>query len=332
VCGKVLPGGMMAMCEDFTALTPDVMLDAVEQALGVRLTGLAQPHHSYINRVYELQTATGERLIAKFYRPGRWSRAAVLDEHQFLLECVAAEIPVVAPLALGGGTLGETQGILFALFPKRWGRAFEAASEEDWRRLGQLLSRLHIVGREREAPQRVVMHPSESTTADLAQLEAAGVVAARQRLEFFATGTEIMELIREPFEDVPLQRIHGDCHRQNILERPGEGLLLIDFDDMVMGPPVQDLWMLLPDHMERSQREINLIVEGYETFQEFDDSTLRLVEPLRAMRMLYFLAWCSRQSHDPNFALKFPDWQTDAFWRQQVADLRRQAEVLRGRG
>jgi Ser/Thr protein kinase RdoA (MazF antagonist) len=330
--GAAWPGETMAMCEDFTALTPDVMLDAVEQALGARLTGLAQPHHSYINRVYEVQAAGGERLIAKFYRPGRWSRAAVQDEHQFLQECAAEEIPVVAPLALAGSTLHETNGILFALFPKRWGRAFEATSEEDWRRLGRILSRLHIIGARHDAPQRLVMHPAASTTADLAQLRAADVVAARQRADFFQIGTEILELITEPFADVPLQRIHGDCHRQNILERPGEGLLLIDFDDMVMGPPVQDLWMLLPDHMERSRREIQLIVEGYETFQDFDDATLRLIEPLRAMRMLYFLAWCSRQAQDPNFALKFPDWQTDAFWRQQVSDLRRQLEVLRGRG
>jgi Ser/Thr protein kinase RdoA (MazF antagonist) len=325
-------GDPMAMCGDFTALTPDVMLEAVEQALGVRLTGLAQPHHSYINRVYEVQTTAGERLIAKFYRPGRWSRAAVLDEHEFVLECAADEIPVVAPLSLASGTLGEAQGILFAVFPKRWGRAFEATGDEDWRRLGRILSRLHVVGARRAAAHRVVMHPAASTTADLAQLQAAEVVTARQRADFFRTGAEILDLIQGAFADVPLQRIHGDCHRQNILERPGEGLMLIDFDDMVMGPPVQDLWMLLPDQVERSRREIQLIVEGYETFQEFDDTVLRLIEPLRAMRMLYFLAWCSRQSQDPNFALKFPDWQTDAFWRQQVSDLRRQIEVLRGRG
>jgi Ser/Thr protein kinase RdoA (MazF antagonist) len=321
----------MATCGDFTALTPDVMLDAVEQALGARLTGLAQPHHSYINRVYELQTAKGDRLIAKFYRPGRWSREALLDEHRFVLECAAEEIPVVAPLVLAGQTLHETGGVSFAVFPKRWGRAFEATCDEDWRRLGRVLSRLHVIGARDEAPHRVVMHPAHSTTADIAQLREAGVVSSRQRADFFAVAQAVLEVIRDAFEDTPLQRIHGDCHRQNILERPGEGLMLIDFDDMVMGPVVQDLWMLLPDHLERSRREIGLILEGYETFREFDDRDLRLIEPLRAMRMLYFLAWCSRQSGDPNFAAKFPDWQTDAYWRQQCSDLRQQLAVLAGR-
>jgi Ser/Thr protein kinase RdoA (MazF antagonist) len=321
----------MAECEDFTALTPEVMLEAVEGACGTRLLGFAQPHHSYINRVYELQTVSGERLIAKFYRPGRWTRPALLDEHEFLLECAAEEIPVVAPLAFGGTTLGEAAGIFFAVFPKRWGRAFEATCEEDWRRLGRILSRLHVVGRRHAAAQRVVMHPAHSTTADVAQLRAADVVAPRQRPEFFSLAEEILALILPRFAEVPLQRIHGDCHRQNILERPGEGLMLIDFDDMVMGPVVQDLWMLLPDQVERSRREIGLILEGYETFQEFDDRNLALIEPLRAMRMLYFLAWCSRQAHDPNFTVKFPDWATDAYWRQQGSDLRQQLDVLRGR-
>jgi len=321
----------MSRCEDFTALTPDVMLDAVEQVLGTRLMGFAQPHNSYINRVYELQTAKGERLIAKFYRPGRWTREALLDEHAFLLECAAEEIPVVAPMAIAGGTLGEAAGVFFALFPKRWGRAFEATCEEDWRRLGRILSRVHVVGQRQEAAHRVVMHPAHSTAADIAQLRQAEVVTPRQRPEFFRAADELLALILPCFDGVPLQRIHGDCHRQNILERPGEGLLLIDFDDMVMGPAVQDLWMLLPDAPERSQREIGLILEGYETFQEFDDRTLRLIEPLRAMRMLYFLAWCSRQSQDPNFATKFPDWSSEAYWRQQGSDLRRQLEVLQGR-
>lgn len=322
----------MATCGDFTALTPDVMLDAVEQALGQRLTGLAQPHNSYINRVYELQAVAGERLIAKFYRPGRWTREALLDEHRFVLECAAEEIPVVAPMELAGGTLHTVEGIFFAVFPKRWGRAFEATCDEDWRRLGRVLARMHGIGARAEAPDRVVMHPAHSTEADIAQLREAGVVSARQRADFFAVAEEVLAVIGDRFEDTPLQRIHGDCHRQNILERPGEGLMLIDFDDMVTGPVVQDLWMLLPDHLDRSRREIGLILEGYEVFREFDDRELRLVEPLRAMRMLYFLAWCSRQSGDPNFAAKFPDWQTDAYWRQQCSDLRRQLDVLQGRG
>ncbi len=320
----------MGTCGDFRALTPDVMLDAVERALGSRLTGLAQPHHSYINRVYEVQTTAGERWIAKFYRPGRWTREALLDEHRFVLECAAEEIPVVAPAAFGGRTLHEADGILFAIYPKRWGRAFEAASDEDWRRLGRVLGRLHTVGARAGAPHRVALHPAHSTRADVDQLRESDVVPPRLRNEFFALAEAVVEVAAGRFEGVARQRIHGDCHRQNILERPGEGLLLIDFDDMAVGPVVQDFWMLLPEGVERSRREVGLILEGYEVFREFDDRELGLVEPLRAMRMLYFLAWCSRQAADPNFAAKFPDWRTEPYWRQQCSDLRRQLDVLGG--
>jgi Ser/Thr protein kinase RdoA (MazF antagonist) len=320
----------MTSCGDFIALTPDVLLDAVEAATGRRLAGFAHPHTSYINRVYELQTSSGERLIAKFYRPGRWTREAILDEHAFTLELADEEIPVVPPQPLlDGTTLGEADGIFFAVFEKRRGREFEPTAPEDWRRLGQIMGRMHSVGDRAEAPARVVMHPARSTAADIDQLRAGDVLPPTCRTPFLEVVDEIHERILPPFEDVALQRIHGDCHCQNILERPEEGLMLIDFDDMATGPIVQDLWMLLPDRPPQARREIDLIIDGYETFREFDDRQLRLIEPLRAMRMLYFLAWCSRQTGDPNFARKFPDWGSDAFWRQQTGDLREQLDVLR---
>ncbi len=319
------------MVPDFAELTPDVLLDAVETATGCRLTGFAQPHTSYINRVYELQTSGGERLIAKFYRPGRWTREAVVEEHAFTLELAEEEIPVVPPQPLrDGSTLGEVEGILFAVFPKRWGRSFEPTEPEDWRRLGRIMGRVHTVGSRTAAPHRVVMHPAHSTTADVARLRE--VLPLSCRTPFLEAAVGILDAILPRFADAELQRIHGDCHRQNILERPDEGLMLIDFDDMATGPIVQDLWMLLPDRPERARAEIDLIIEGYETFREFDDRQLRLIEPLRAMRMLYFLAWCSRQTGDPSFARRFPDWGSDAFWRQQTADLREQLDILRREG
>ncbi|MBN2450273.1 MAG: serine/threonine protein kinase [Lentisphaeria bacterium] len=320
----------MQEASDFTGLTPDAMLDGVEAAVGKRLMGLAHPHNSYINRVYELQSFTGERLIVKLYRPGRWCREALLDEHRFVLECAAAELPVVAPMRLAdGGTLGQVEGVSFAVFPKRWGRPFEVTGEEDWRRIGRVLSRMHAVGCRSGAEHRVVMHPDRSLRSDIEHLRGGGYVTPRERDAFFQTAEAVLESVLPLFEDVGLQRIHGDCHAQNVLDRPGEGLMLIDFDDMAVGPPVQDLWMLLPDRVENCRREMHLLLEGYETFQEFDDRSLRLVEPLRAMRMLYFLAWCSRQLGDPNYKAKFPDWGTEAFWRQQVDDLRRQLACIR---
>jgi Ser/Thr protein kinase RdoA (MazF antagonist) len=317
----------------FESLTPDRLLDAVEAALGVRLTGLAHPLASYINRVYELQAADAARTryIAKFYRPGRWSPAAVDQEHAFVAECAADEIPVVAPLPLAGGqTRGELDGISFAVYPKRLGRALEPLAEEDWRRLGRVVARLHVVGARHQAPDRVRLHPAHTTTDDVAELAGAGLVTPRHRRDFEETCRQLLQQITPLFRDTEVIRIHGDCHRGNLLDRPGEGILVIDFDDMAMGPPVQDLWMLLPAHLPEARLELNLILEGYEDFREFDDASVRLVEPLRAMRILYFMAWCGRQAGDLKFRHHFPDWGTDAYWARQVGDLRRQLQVIRG--
>lgn len=314
----------------YSELTPDRLLDGVEEELGRRLVGFAHPLTSYINRVYELQEATGERIIAKFYRPGRWSLEALEEEHAFVLACAEAEIPVVPPMALPDErTLGNVDGIYFAVYPKRRGRDFEACTEEEWQRIGHILGRLHAVGRQEPAEHRVVLHPGYSTEQNIRDLLEGDYVPDRFRTDFESTARSIADMVTPMFEDAELFRIHGDCHHANILERPDEGLMLIDFDDMATGPAVQDLWMLLPDRADRCRREINLILEGYETFQEFDDRTLRLIEPLRAMRMLYFLAWCARQIADAGFSRTFPDWGSDAFWRGQIADLAHQLALIR---
>ena len=320
----------MDMCGDFTELTPDLLIDAVEQALGRPMAGFVHALSSYINRVYELQTVDGTRVIAKFYRPGRWPREALQDEHDFVLECAVDEIPVIAPMELAtGSTLGEAAGIFFAVYPKRWGRDFEATCEEDWRRLGRILGRLHATGSRAPASHRATLHPDRFTKEGLRQLLAGGFVASRHRQPFERVANEILDTIRPLFEEVELIRVHGDCHRANILERPDEGLLLIDFDDMAMGPRVQDLWMLLPEHAKGSRLELDLILEGYRVFCDFDTRSLQLIEPLRAMRILYFICWCSKQKNDPLFSRSFPNWGTDAFWGQQTNELYEQLEVIR---
>ena len=174
-----------------------------------------------------------------------------------------------------------------------------------------------------------MLHTLKCTASDVQQLLDGDFVAARHREEFANLANRIIARIAPLFEGVETIRIHGDCHNGNLLERPGEGILVIDFDDMAMGPPVQDLWMLLPEHAHDSRWQINLILEGYEDFREFDDFTLKLIEPLRAMRILYFLAWCSRQVHDPKFRHNFPNWGDDAFWQREVRDLERQLEVIK---
>ena len=320
------------MNADFSLLTPECVLDAVEQATRQRCTGVIRPLPSYINRVYTVEMDSGEHLVAKFYRPGRWSREALSDEHAFVVACAADEIPVIAPLPFKDGTtLGEVEGISFALFPKRGGRPIEPADPGDalWGRLGSLLARVHRVGARLAAPARITMAPYSTTASDLDYLIDGGFLDAReaQRLETF--GHDLLDAIAPLFEGAETIRLHGDCQHTNVLERPETGLFLIDFDDMMNGPPVQDIWMLLPGRPEDAREELDQLLEGYETFRPFDRHSLALIEPLRVMRMIYYLAWCARQSHDAAFLQNHPDWGSRAFWSRELADLEVQFEVIR---
>ena len=322
----------------FDLLPPHLVLGAAERSFGLRLDGTLTVYPSYVNRVYGLRDEEGRRFVAKFYRPGRWDREAIEEEHRFVMDCTRAELPVVAPLpGLDGLTLataaaseGERrEEYLFAVYPLRSGRGFDAEGEEDWLRLGALVGRVHAVAASAGAPHRLRCAPRESTARFLEELRDANVVAADCRAELFGLAEQALESFSDLFDGVPFHRIHGDCHRGNILDRAGEGLLLIDFDDMMHGPAVQDLWLLLPDHAASCRRELALILEGYEQFRPFDRATLALIEPLRLMRMLYYLAWQARQRDDARFREAQPGWGSKAFWLLEIEDLRNQLEVIR---
>ena len=321
--------------QNFDLLTPHVVAQAVEEAYDLRTDGTISALSSYVNRVYALTDEEGNSYVAKFYRPGRWSREAILEEHDLVLECAAADLPVVAPIVSpDGNTLEavvaadeehETE-FACALYPKRAGRNFDAERDEDLLRLGSLVGRLHAVAARKEASRRLRCSPDASTTLFLEELRE--VVHPELREEFFEVAAGALERITPLFAGARGQRIHGDCHRGNILDRGAEGLLLIDFDDMMMGPPVQDLWLLLPDRARKSRRELALILEGYEQFHTFERSSLALIEPLRLMRMIYYLAWSARQRDDRRFREGHPDWGTRAFWLKEIEDLRDQIRAI----
>jgi len=320
------------MKADFSSLTPEKVLDAVECAARQRCTGVIRPLPSYINRVYMVELDSGEAIVAKFYRPGRWRREAILDEHAFVRACADDEIPVIAPLPFAdGGTLGDVAGIAFALFPRRGGRPIEPADPGDalWGRLGALLGRIHRVGERVAAPARLTLHPLRTTTADLDYLLDNGFLDEREKARMEAFGCALLDAVVPLFEGVETIRLHGDCQHTNVLERPDTGVFLIDFDDMMNGAPVQDLWMLLPGRPAESQVELDQLIDGYETFRAFDRRSLRLVEPLRAMRMTYYLAWCARQARDVSFRQNHPDWGTHAFWAKELGELETQLDVIR---
>jgi Ser/Thr protein kinase RdoA (MazF antagonist) len=310
-------------------LTPDAVINAVEEALGVACTNVCRSLNSYINRVYEVGLAAGGYAIAKFYRPGRWSRDALQDELDFLQELHAAEVPVVPPLpGRGGALLHNLAGTWFAVFPKKGGRPLDEPTGNEWLHLGRLIARMHAVGARHAPRDRIQLHPQHSTRRHLQFTLESGTLPPAHRRDYETAVAGLIALIDPLFEAVETLRIHGDCHRGNILHRPGEGYHLLDFDDMAVGPAVQDVWLILPDRLARARVELELLLEGYETFLPFPRATLRLIEPLRAMRFIHFTAWCARQKADGGFARLAPDWGTAEFWRQEIADLGTQRQEI----
>lgn len=314
---------------DFSHLTPDIVLHLVEQSLGRRCSNLCRPLTSYINRVYDVEMEDGSWVVIKFYRPGRWSRDALQDEQDFLAELREQEIPVIAPMPCADGrTLQEHRGMHYAIFPKKGGRALDEPTDRQWIELGRLLARVHAVGSTHAPRDRIELGPRQSSERHLEFILESDLVTRDSRARYEKTARDILDLIAPLFDGVEKMRIHGDGHRNNIINRPGEPLMLIDFDDMAVGPPVQDLWMLLPGHLRQSLGELGLILEGYETFRELDRQTLRLIEPLRAMRFLHFTAWCARQKADGGFARLAPDWGSESFWKQEIHDLEQQRQEI----
>ncbi|MBI9107319.1 MAG: serine/threonine protein kinase [Spirochaetales bacterium] len=325
---------------DFNKLTPDLVIDAVEAAVDIELTNYTQPMPSYINRVYELKTEDDNFYIAKFYRPGRWSHAALLEEHRFVLDCDDDDIPVAAPLrltGLSGGddapTLGSVEGIPFAVFPRKGGRLWEAENFDYWMRIGRLLGRLHNTGAARASRHRIRLSAGQSFLSDIETLMSSDWIHPDLKEEVRLNIKRLETLVCSLFEEYggnesDYIRVHGDFHSGNILDRPGEGLYLMDFDDMAVSLPVQDLWLLLPDYAPESGAEAAAIIEGYREFRQFKTETMMLMEPLRAMRMIYFLCWCGKQRNDFRFQHSFPDWGGKAFWQRESQDLSNQHDQI----
>lgn len=318
---------MSDLTQFFFDLTPERVLDAVELD-GRRCTGRFIVLNSYENRVYQLELTDGSYVVAKFYRPGRWNDDQILDEHDFLLDLEDAEIPVAAPVELAGGdTLGRIEGIAYALFPRVGGRSPDELTDEQLRSLGRLLARVHTVGRAHDAEHRLEMTPQVWLRENLEFLLSNSMIPAGVADSYAAVVGAIADRVEPWFEGVALQRIHGDCHLGNLLSSPG-GLVFLDFDDMVLGPPVQDFWMLYGGRDAWAMRRLELLLEGYDSMGDFDRGTLRLVEPLRAMRIVHFATWIARRWEDPAFPLAFPAFGTQPWWEDEVRALLVQRQMI----
>lgn len=309
--------------ESFFALTPDRVLAAAE-AGGVACTGLCYPLNSLENRVYEIEREDRSRVVAKFYRPGRWSLDAVRDEHRFLRELSDNEVPVAAPLPFpDGDTVREVEGIRYAVFPRVGGRAPDELSDDQLRRLGALLGRIHNVGALSPAPHRRALDPLAWGRESLDVLRAAPTIPPTLRGALSDVTEDLLAHIAPLFEDVSAHRIHGDCHLGNLLFGP-QGPFFLDFDDMATGPAAQDVWLLTPGRDAEALRQRDVLLEGYETFRAFDRGTLELIEPLRALRYLHYAAWITRRWSDPSFPAAFPHYGSTTYWAELVADIEEQ--------
>lgn len=311
----------------FFSLTPDRVLDAVEVG-GLRCTGRCLPLRAFENRVYDVELEDGRRLVVKFHRPGRWSREAILDEHAFLAELAAAEIPVVPPLDLGKGTtLGEIDGILYTAFPRVRGRVLDELDAEQRRRIGRCIGRVHAVGAARGAPHRPRLDVERYVKEPLQVLLDGGFIPGTLAPRYRDVTLRIGDAVAGPLAAARAQRIHGDLHKGNILWT-ADGPVLVDFDDFLMGPPVQDLWLLAAGDSEEARRAREDVLEGYELFRKFDRATLRLCEPLRALRIVYMSAWIARRWDDPAFPGAFPTFRQISYWMQEYEELIRIAEAI----
>jgi Ser/Thr protein kinase RdoA (MazF antagonist) len=304
----------------FLALTPDRILEAVEVG-GLRCTGRCLPLRAFENRVYEVELEDERRLVVKFYRPGRWSRETILDEHTLLADLAAAELPAVPPVDLGiGATLAEIDSIHYAAFPKVRGRTLSEADDERLRQIGRLIGRMHAVGAARAAPARPRLTVERFVHEPLAVLMSAKLISEALGSRYRDLALRIADAAGPQLTGARTQRIHGDLHWGNVIWG-ADGPILLDFDDCMTGPPVQDLWLLAPGPSEEACRARNQLLEGYELFREFDRTTLVLCEPLRALRIIYISAWIARRWDDASFRTGFPAFGTEHYWAREYEEL-----------
>ncbi|WCM93835.1 serine/threonine protein kinase [Acidovorax sp. NCPPB 2350] len=326
----------------YALLTPDLVLDALA-AVGLHGDGRLMALGSYENRVYQARLEDGSRVVAKFYRPGRWSEAQILEEHAFSAELAAAEVPVVAPIALEGRTLHAHAGFAFSVSPWRGGRTPELDDFEVLEWTGRFLARIHAVGAARPFEHRPALDARTFAVEPRDALLAGHLIPLDQQSAWRAACEDAIQLIAENtanpatpgrfgLHQAATLRLHGDCHPGNVLwtptDLPGGGPHFVDLDDARTGPAVQDLWMLLSGDRRQRTLQLSALLDGYEQFRPFDRRELALIEPLRTLRLIHYSAWLARRWSDPIFPINFPWFGSSDYWRGQVDMLREQIEAM----
>lgn len=315
--------------DDYSRLSPDLVIAAVEST-GRLSDARVLALNSYENRVYQVGMEEGAPLIAKFYRPQRWSDAQIREEHAFTLELAAAELPVVAPLAdEKGETLFFHEAYRFALFTRKGGQAPEPGDPEQLYRMGMLLGRMHAVAQKQDFSARPTLGLQGFLDEPVAAVLASGLLPNDLQPRYRQVTAALRQHIAASgLETAAMQRCHGDLHPGNILWTRDDGPWLVDFDDCRRAPAVQDLWMLLSGSRHEQELQLSDLLEGYETFHRFDAGQLVLIEPLRSLRMVHYAGWLASRWQDPAFPRHFPWFNTDSYWRQHVGSLEEQLAIL----
>jgi Ser/Thr protein kinase RdoA (MazF antagonist) len=335
------------MAHAFESLTPDVVLDALD-SVGLRGDGRLTALSSYENRVYQVQLEDGSAVVAKFYRPDRWSDLQIQEEHDFAAELMAAEVPAVGPLQLLGATLHHFGGFTFSVSPRRGGRAPELDDGEVLEWIGRFLARIHTVGAKKPFASRPRLDVQSFGVESMQWLLEHDKVPLDVQSSWTRVCTSAIDLVagyavltgsrsqKDPENSgIRILRLHGDCHPGNILWTPanaaaaaGPGPHFVDLDDARSGPAVQDLWMLLSGDRSQRTRQLGMLIDGYEQFRDFDRAELVLIEPLRTLRLIHYSAWLARRWDDPTFPVNFPWFGSSDYWQGQVQMLEEQVEAM----
>jgi Ser/Thr protein kinase RdoA (MazF antagonist) len=318
-------------------LTPDSILDAVEAALpNARATGHVLALNSVENRVYQVGFEDGNFAVAKFYRGERWTASQILEEHAFIAALTEAEVPAVAPLPLGGRaalegpTLARSKdGLFYALFPKVRGRLMDELDDEKLRVLGRYLGRLHAVGKRHAGGTRLQLTPERWGLQSLDDLSRLGFIDSPSAERYEQVADTLLSRIARGFGELPVQALHGDAHCGNVLWNEA-GPFIVDFDDMLYGPPVQDIWMVVRGRDPESLRQREVLLSAYREMQPFEDWTLGWIEALRALRMIHYSAWIARRWEDPSFPALFPHFGNERWWNEETQALQEIASLMDG--
>ena len=314
----------------YQTLDPDCILNAVEST-GLRCNGHLHALNSYENRVYQIGLEDGGFIVAKFYRPDRWSDEAIREEHAYSLELADREIPVVPPLRdESGDTLHYHKGFRFALFPRRGGRWPDLDNPDNLLWLGRFIGRIHAVGAVEPFRHRHALSIEHFGDASYRYVLEQGFIPQELQLAYRSLAEDVLKQVRVCYQragEVRTIRLHGDCHPGNILWTDA-GPHFVDFDDCLTGPPIQDLWMLLSGERADMTAQLAEILDGYTEFYDFNPRELNLVEALRTLRMLHYSAWLARRWEDPAFKQAFTWFNTSRYWEEQILALREQAALL----